>query len=81
MNRIRFRPMCLNCSPTAAISLMFGMSVVRDFVAAFKKRTSRSNRVSVPLESTLATRAPMNACWRLIRPMSLPSPTPWRTRT
>ena len=36
MKRIRLRPMFLNWRPTLAISLMFGMSVVSDLVAALR---------------------------------------------
>ena len=60
---------------------MFGISVVSEAVAALRNRTSRSKRVRVPPEMTFSVSAAMNACCRLIRPMSLPSPTPWRTRT
>ncbi len=74
MNWILSSPMLRNESPTLPMSVIDSKSVCSELVAALRKPTTRLGRVSVPAETTLLAMAAMNACCRLTRPMSDPSP-------
>ena len=80
---IRAWPIPANSEPSFAIftRLSRPLSRVSDFVAASRKDTMRSGRLSVPAETTAWAIEATNACWRFIRPMSEPPLTAYRSRT
>ena len=80
MNWIPLAPTSLNCRASLIRSVRF-MSTVSDFVAASRNLVTLSGLANVSAERTWLTIDPMNACWRLTRPMSEPFPMPCRTRT
>ncbi len=48
--------------------------------AVSANRSTFAGFVRVPAETVCRASADMKVCWLLIRPRSLPSPTPWRDR-